>query len=185
MGGALGSAALLLFLLLFNRPIFVIPIKSALSFWTRGNQASDSNWSSQQPRVSEGRFKSGFISVRYCRANQGPVITHLSGGLLHHYRLYREPLPFLPFLTMSDTCPQTGNGQMRIMDLYLMDFPACVITPELPHVDSASVFITLLTLRLKLVFWVLFLSVSRCLKAVQPFFKKILNSNKISVCKSV
>lgn len=30
------------------------------------------------------------------------------------------------------------------MDPYLMDFPACVFTPELPHVNSASVFITLL-----------------------------------------
>lgn len=74
----------LLFLLLFSRPIFLIPIETALSFWMRGNQASDSNWSSQQPCVSEGRSKSGFISVHYCRANQGPVITHLSGGLLHH-----------------------------------------------------------------------------------------------------
>lgn len=39
--------------------------------------------------------------------------------------------------------PRTGNGQMRIMDPYLMDFPVSVFTPELPHVDSASVFITL------------------------------------------
>lgn len=54
-----------------------------------------------------------------------------------------------------------------------MDFPACVFTPELPHVDTTSVFITLLKInsrKLKLVFWVLFISVSRCLKAVQPFF---------------
>lgn len=39
--------------------------------------------------------------------------------------------------------PLTGNGQMRIMDAYVMDFPISVFTPELPLVNCASVFITL------------------------------------------
>lgn len=48
---------------------FLIPIKTALSLWMAmkvwGNQASDCN-GCNGPCVSEGRSKSGFISVHYC-----------------------------------------------------------------------------------------------------------------------